>query len=92
MIPTEYLLCLLAETVCFVEMFKGCSTLNTVNSDTVSGLWPIIRINHSTKRAHASPEVLQAELFAILLRFSNVLNSRVYTRENKCYLLYGLSG
>lgn len=30
--------------------------LSTVNSDKVSGLWPIIRTNHCTKRAPASPE------------------------------------
>lgn len=58
MTPTEYLLCPLAEIVCFVVMFKGCSILNTVNNDTVPGLWPIIRTNHSTKRARALPEGL----------------------------------
>lgn len=68
MIPTEYLLCPLAETVCFVVMFKGCSTLLTVIQYQACGLLSELIIVQ--RELVLCLKVLQAELFAILLSFS----------------------
>lgn len=68
MISTEYLLCLLPETLCFVAIFKGCSILHTVNNDTVLGAYGLLSELITVQRElMLCLKVLLAELLAILL-------------------------